>query len=77
MPRPVATTRLALAPTLAVAIALIAADSPPPTTRDAAEASFLKHIQVLAGDEFEGRGPGTPGEEKSVAYIQASSARSA
>jgi len=29
----------------------------------------LKHIQVLASDAFEGRGPGTPGEEKTVAYL--------
>jgi Zn-dependent M28 family amino/carboxypeptidase len=27
------------------------------------------HIKVLASDEFEGRGPGTPGETKTVAYI--------
>ncbi len=29
----------------------------------------LKHIKVLASDAFEGRGPGTPGEEKTVAYL--------
>ena len=29
----------------------------------------LAHIKVLASDEFEGRGPGTPGEEKTVAYL--------
>ena len=29
----------------------------------------LEHIKVLASDEFEGRGPGTPGEEKTVAYL--------
>jgi len=27
------------------------------------------HIRVLSSDEFEGRGPATPGEEKTVAYI--------
>ena len=32
-------------------------------------ASLLEHIKVLASDEFEGRGPGTPGEEKTVAYL--------
>src|SRR5438105_13624128 len=31
----------------------------------------LEHIKVLASDEFEGRGPGTPGEEKTVAYLAA------
>jgi Zn-dependent M28 family amino/carboxypeptidase len=30
---------------------------------------ILDHIKVLASDEFEGRGPGTPGEEKTVAYL--------
>jgi Zn-dependent M28 family amino/carboxypeptidase len=32
-------------------------------------AGILQHIKVLASDEFEGRLPGTPGEDKSVAYI--------
>ena len=31
--------------------------------------SLLQKIQVLASDEFEGRGPGTAGEEKTVAYL--------
>jgi Zn-dependent M28 family amino/carboxypeptidase len=31
--------------------------------------NVLKHIQVLASDAFEGRGPGTPGEDKTVAYL--------
>jgi Zn-dependent M28 family amino/carboxypeptidase len=30
---------------------------------------ILRHIQVLASDAYEGRGPGTPGEEKTVAYL--------
>src|SRR3989440_234708 len=30
---------------------------------------ILKHIKTLASDEFEGRGPGTRGEELSVGYI--------
>jgi Zn-dependent M28 family amino/carboxypeptidase len=29
----------------------------------------LAHTRVLASDEFEGRGPGTPGEEKTVRYL--------
>lgn len=28
-----------------------------------------KHVQKLASDEFEGRGPNTPGEDKTVAYL--------
>ena len=31
---------------------------------------FVEHVKVLASDDFEGRGPGTPGEEKSVQYIK-------
>jgi len=31
--------------------------------------AILGHIKVLASDEFEGRGPGTPGEAKTVAYL--------
>ena len=33
------------------------------------EADLLGHIKVLASDEFEGRAPGTPGEERTVAYL--------
>src|SRR5262249_25655163 len=32
-------------------------------------AQVLEHIKVLSSDDFEGRGPGTPGEEKTVAYL--------
>ena len=31
--------------------------------------AILQHIKVLSSDEFEGRGPGTPGEEKTIAYL--------
>jgi Zn-dependent M28 family amino/carboxypeptidase len=31
---------------------------------------MMDTIKVLSSDEFEGRAPGTPGEEKSVAYLQ-------
>jgi len=30
---------------------------------------LLRHIRVLASDEFEGRGPGTPGEERTLDYL--------
>jgi len=33
-------------------------------------ARLLEHIQVLASDDFEGRSPGTPGEDKTTAYLQ-------
>jgi Zn-dependent M28 family amino/carboxypeptidase len=41
---------------------------PPPST-DIDETAFREHIRVLASDEFEGRRPGTPGEEKTIAYV--------
>jgi hypothetical protein len=30
---------------------------------------FAAHVQTLASDEFEGRGPGTAGERKTTAYL--------
>jgi Zn-dependent M28 family amino/carboxypeptidase len=30
---------------------------------------ILDHIKALSADDFEGRGPGTPGEDKTVAYL--------
>ena len=27
------------------------------------------HLRVLASDEFEGRAPATPGEDKTIAYL--------
>src|SRR6478672_12186907 len=36
---------------------------------------FVEHVKVLSSDAFEGRGPGTPGEEKSVQYIKSQFAR--
>src|SRR5262249_11246970 len=33
-------------------------------------AKMLDHIKVLSSDEFEGRAPGTAGEEKTVAYLE-------
>ena len=34
------------------------------------EAAFRAHVAKLASDEFEGRKPATPGEEKTVSYIR-------
>ena len=34
-------------------------------------ADFAEHVRVLASDEFEGRAPGTAGEEKTVEYLKA------
>src|SRR5512134_2595050 len=34
------------------------------------EVAFRTHVERLAADEFEGRGPGTEGEKKTLAYIE-------
>ncbi len=44
------------------------ADSPAVPTIDAGR--VLAHTKVLSSNEFEGRAPGTHGEERTVAYIQ-------
>ena len=53
--------------------ALIAADLPALPPQPALDAitpdDLLTHIKVLASDEFEGRAPGSKGEELSVKYI--------
>ena len=36
---------------------------------------FAEHVKHLASDDFGGRGPGTPGEDKTVEYIKAQFAR--
>ena len=60
-PTPAASTP---APAAAVAAAA-------PTFHDAIDAGdFAEHVKTLASDAFEGRGPGTPGEDKSVEYIK-------
>jgi Zn-dependent M28 family amino/carboxypeptidase len=54
------------------ALSLAAAD-PSDAVRSAGERinpqDVLGHIKVLASDEFEGRGPGTAGEERTVNYL--------
>ena len=43
---------------------------PPSAALEAISADgLLKHIKVLASDEFEGRAPGSKGEDLSVKYI--------
>lgn len=58
---------------IAVATALLGADELTERLQPALEAitpdGLLAHIKVLASDEFEGRAPGTKGEELSVKYI--------
>lgn len=55
-------------------IALVAAApavSAAPATGDApvTEAQLADHIKTLSSDAFEGRGPGTEGEDRTIAYI--------
>jgi Zn-dependent M28 family amino/carboxypeptidase len=38
---------------------------------DINEADFAEMVKTLASDEFEGRGPGSAGEEKTIEYIKA------
>lgn len=33
--------------------------------------AIAEHVRVLASDEYEGRAPGTPGEERTLSYIRA------
>jgi Zn-dependent M28 family amino/carboxypeptidase len=63
-------SRTSLALLLATATFASAADLPPQPALDAINAEdLLKHITVLASDEFEGRAPGSKGEELTVKYI--------
>jgi len=60
-----------LIPLVALAIAACGGDA----QRDAALDSFSSDelaadVQVLASDEFEGRGPSSPGEDKTVAFLE-------
>ena len=56
-----------------VASLFLAAAAPEPALVPAMESlggpRLLAHIKVLASDEFEGRAPGTAGEERTVAYL--------
>jgi Zn-dependent M28 family amino/carboxypeptidase len=67
------TTRLVVAILLGGALSSLAADELAERLQPALEAitpdGLLAHIKVLASDEFEGRAPGTKGEELSVKYI--------
>ena len=59
-------TRLLSVLLLGSAALAFAADPVPSTP---AAARILAHTKVLSSDEFEGRAPGSPGEEKTVAYL--------
>ena len=68
------TKLLLLAAACATSLALAEAPTSTPSSAMPAVASakagrLLERAKVLASDEFEGRGPATPGEEKTVAYL--------
>jgi Zn-dependent M28 family amino/carboxypeptidase len=50
-------------------VSSVRADDPSDALSKLSGQKVLEHIKVLASDAFEGRGPGTPGEEKTVAYL--------
>lgn len=58
--------------TLLVAFVLLTACGGPkgPGAPGLSEERYRAHVERLASDEFEGRGPGTAGEQKTVAYIE-------
>src|SRR6266581_3644474 len=70
---PMRTTRWFVAIFLTGAISALAVDGLALRLQPALEAitpdGLLAHIKILASDEFEGRAPGTKGEELSVSYI--------
>jgi len=54
-------------------LALLAACSKPQDASESAgfsEQRYRAHVERLSSDEFEGRSPGTAGEQKTVAYIE-------
>src|SRR5260370_16213591 len=57
----------------AFALSLFAADKPEEKLKPALDVitpdALLAHIKILSSDEFEGRSPGTKGEELSIKYI--------
>lgn len=54
-----------------VLLTACAGHKPPPPSADIDEVGFRDDIRVLASDDFEGRRPGTSGEEKTVAFLVA------
>jgi Zn-dependent M28 family amino/carboxypeptidase len=64
--------RFAITVSVAAGLLLLGAGSEPvpARTRNAiTSAGLLKHIRILSSDEFDGRAPATPGEEKTVDYL--------
>jgi hypothetical protein len=61
---------LALIAGLALAGAAAQAQSPAPPQPGGIDAGRLsEHVKILSSDAFEGRGPATEGEKKTLAYL--------
>ena len=58
---------------LGITLCLFAADKPEEKLKPSLDVitpdALLAHIKILSSDEFEGRSPGTKGEELSTKYI--------
>jgi|BarGraNGADG00212_1021973.scaffolds.fasta_scaffold00096_8 hypothetical protein len=60
---------------ICLSLGLFACAASPPQKSTAAPAptidgnAVLGHVKVMASDEYEGRAPGTKGEDLSVAYV--------
>jgi Zn-dependent M28 family amino/carboxypeptidase len=63
--------RLLTAGCLAAGLAGCAAHKAPPPSTEIDETGYRDDLRILASDEFEGRKPGTRGEEKTVAFLSA------
>ncbi len=64
--------RFATAVSVAAGLVLLGAESAPVPAKAwkaITPQGLLKHIRVLASDDFEGRAPATPGEQKTVDYL--------
>jgi Zn-dependent M28 family amino/carboxypeptidase len=61
--------RLLLAGFLAVLAACAAPHKAPPPSTEIDDAVYRNDIRLLASEEFAGRKPGTPGEDKTVAFL--------
>jgi Zn-dependent M28 family amino/carboxypeptidase len=56
---------------LAAMLAACATHKEPPPSTDIDETGFRDDVRALASEEFAGRRPGTPGEDKTVAFLTA------
>src|SRR5712692_6169121 len=75
MTRPAVGARFSSFSFVVLALVVLSGCSRAPSAPDAALQSIkadalMKHIRTLSSDEFEGRGPGSQGEQRSIQYLQ-------